>query len=317
VPAEFGIAVFLAENDVDVWGIDQAWTLVPEETSDFGFMAEWGLQRQVDDLNFALFVARFSRLLSGNGLKKILLSGYSSGTMTGYALLNQETQRPQTRRQVNGYIPIDMAIKTNDEPFRQFMADRAVAFMDSVNSGTPQEFLVHHLVSQLASSDPGGASPVIPGFTNEQTAIFLGIGPIWGVVPFHYLAGTWDGPIPTGFQFAALQPWLEALDAVAFYEPYRFRAEWAAVLGDEQDLPFDDYWSQIEVPIFNVGAAGGMGNYSAYGTTFLGSTDITHLNIQLQSSADVAIDFGHVDIFVAVNAPTLVWQPMLSWIKSH
>ena len=40
--------VYLASNNIDVWGIDLAWTLVPVETSDFSFMQDWGIERDVD-----------------------------------------------------------------------------------------------------------------------------------------------------------------------------------------------------------------------------------------------------------------------------
>jgi len=89
-PDDFGIAIFLAENNIDVWGIDQAWTLVPKETSDFSFMENWGIQKQVDDLRIAMAITRFARLLTGSGFDKLILSGYSSGVVTGFALLNEE-----------------------------------------------------------------------------------------------------------------------------------------------------------------------------------------------------------------------------------
>jgi len=45
--------VFLARRGVDVWGIDLGWTLVPSNTTDFTFMQDWGLQRDIDDLEQA------------------------------------------------------------------------------------------------------------------------------------------------------------------------------------------------------------------------------------------------------------------------
>ena len=49
-PDDYCVAVFLAQNNVDVWGISQAWSLVPAEENEHSFMAGWGLQKQVDDL---------------------------------------------------------------------------------------------------------------------------------------------------------------------------------------------------------------------------------------------------------------------------
>ena len=49
----------------------------------------------------------------------------------------------------------------------------------------------------------------------------------------------------------------------------------------------------------------------------LGSKDIENLTIQLRSPEEILFDFGHIDIFIAENAPELVWEPLLSWIEEH
>ena len=67
---DFGIAVFLAQNDVDVWGIDQAWTLVPADTTDLAFMETWGLQRQVDDLSLDVPAGSVYGFIGPNGSGK-------------------------------------------------------------------------------------------------------------------------------------------------------------------------------------------------------------------------------------------------------
>ena len=64
-PVDFGCAIYLARGGIDVWGIDQGWTLVPLETQHFEFMKEWGLQWAVDNLSTALAIARETRRLSG------------------------------------------------------------------------------------------------------------------------------------------------------------------------------------------------------------------------------------------------------------
>ncbi|MGD8377506.1 MAG: hypothetical protein PVF68_15345, partial [Acidobacteriota bacterium] len=50
VDTEFGLAIYLARSNVDVWGIDQAWTLVPQDLPDYSFMESWGLGYQRDSL---------------------------------------------------------------------------------------------------------------------------------------------------------------------------------------------------------------------------------------------------------------------------
>jgi hypothetical protein len=101
-PDELSAAVYFAQNDVDVWGIDQGWILVPQATADLSFMAGWGMQHQVDNLEVGLMIARFARLFTSNGWRKMHLLGYSSGVFTSFALLNQETQLPPGHRNVAG-----------------------------------------------------------------------------------------------------------------------------------------------------------------------------------------------------------------------
>lgn len=40
VPDDHSVAIYLAQRNVDVWGIDQNWVLVPGETTDFLFMRD-------------------------------------------------------------------------------------------------------------------------------------------------------------------------------------------------------------------------------------------------------------------------------------
>jgi len=84
-----------------------------------------------------------------------------------------------------------------------------------------------------------------------------------------------------------------------------------------QDVPFDDNYHLIDVPIFNVCPAGGFGELSIYGTTLMGSTDVTNHIIQLESAENALFDFGHIDLYIAPEAEQLFWQPMLDWMIAH
>jgi len=105
-PPNHGMAIYLAENDIDVWGIDQAYYLVPPETPDFSFMAVWGMQFDIDNLRTGMAVARFTRLFTGSGFGRMTLIGlgHGGGGMTGYAALNHETQRPDFQRYLDGCV---------------------------------------------------------------------------------------------------------------------------------------------------------------------------------------------------------------------
>ncbi len=93
-PDDFGAAIYWARQGVDVWGIDQAWTLVDAATEDFGFMADWGIDKQSADLGHAVALARMARAFTGHPHDPMNVLGYSSGSATGYALVNAETQLP-------------------------------------------------------------------------------------------------------------------------------------------------------------------------------------------------------------------------------
>ena len=314
---DFGIAVFLAQNDVDVWGIDQAWTLVPAEAEDHSFMADWGLQKQVDDLSLAMSIARFTRLFTGSGFAPMILSGYSSGVITGYALLNQETQMPQALRNVKGFIPVDVPLKTDDDNVRQVFLDEYARVKAQIDTGEYADFMAFPLVAELARADPDGDSPIVPGFTNMQTALFFGAGPLYGVIHYHFLAGIWEDAFPTNFEYVTMDQWLDFMAAGTAWEAAQFIADYCRVIADIEDVPFDDYLAQITVPIFVVGAAGGMGEYAKYGSGLIGSSDLTHHIVQLKPAEEVLLDFAHIDIFLANNAQSQVWQPILDWIISH
>jgi hypothetical protein len=44
---DHSIVIFLAQNDIDVWGMDYGWALVPPDETDFEFMGQWGLAKDV------------------------------------------------------------------------------------------------------------------------------------------------------------------------------------------------------------------------------------------------------------------------------
>ena len=62
---------------------------------------------------------------------------------------------------------------------------------------------------------------------------------------------------------------------------------------------------------------GRFGTTGSYSTTLVGSTDVTQLIVRLQPPRSEPIDFGHVDLWQAANADTLVWTPLLDWIRRH
>ena len=325
------LPVFLARNGIDVWGIDFGWTLVPATVNDFSFMKDWGIERDARDLGLAVFVARSLRFAGGDGFGQMLLLGWSRGGQVGYAYLNREWQSPSTLiHQVSGFIPVDIYLKTDVEELREAACTRYLGSLPSWEAGTYENRNGSLVFSiwQLATTAPNGASPILPGFTNRQASLavgsmtFLFFPPDLGPAPlYHFTGGTFDAQsLPTGLLYTPESLLLALEKGSAPFQPARELLDADAATCDDDsiaEVSFDDHLDDIRTSVFYVGAAGGFGNLGIYTTTLLGSQDVTSLVIDLQPPANQLAEFGHADIFLANNAQTLVWQPILSWIQGH
>jgi hypothetical protein len=319
--------VFLAEHGVDVWGIDLGWILVPASTTDFSFFRGWGIERDARDVGIALALARIVRLAEGNGFDKMDLLGWSRGGQIGYVYMNAETQAPRVLRQVAGFVPVDIFAKSDDAGVRQASCNRAAAEDAALAAGTYQSTAgtLFNGLGTLALTNPAGASPILPGFTNPQAGLILGsatyalLPPGQSFVPsYHFNGGTFDAQgLPTGLTFTPQDAWFHFEAGASPYEPEQLLADGDALACDQQDVPWDDHLSRITAPVLYLGAKGGVGEYGIYSTTLLGSHSVTTHVVTLLSPAQQPFDIGHVDIWAATNAQTLFWQPLLSWIAGH
>jgi len=323
VPDEQAAAIYLAQGGVDVWGIDQAWTLVPVEATDFAFMRDWGLRHEVETLRVGLAVARFTRALTGSGFGRMNLLGYSSGAITGYAYLNMETQVPSALRHVKGYVSADCPMKTDDETMRSNACAYVALYQGMIDSGSFQDTggILFKTVGELAATLPDDPSPIIPGFTNMQAALYFG-AVTYGLQPFtawyHYVAGEFDADgMPVGLAYTAVPGFLDFIQGAAPYEPARFILDYLLALCDETDVPWDDHLSAVTVPVLYLGAAGGVGTAGVYNTSLLASTDVSVELVRLHPEGDETLDVGHIDLWTAANAEGLFWQPLLEWLQAH
>jgi hypothetical protein len=177
-----------------------------------------------------------------------------------------------------------------------------------------------------AQSNPDDPSPLIPGLTNMQAALFALTAthatyeaPLQPPTPFyHYLAGTFDSyGIPTGLQFANTDNIITNAFAAPDFQSLGEMIDGEAIMSGSIETPYDDHLSDITIPVYYVGAAGGFGEYGTYTLTLLGSSDKDSLIVQLYPPEAAALDFGHADLFWSDNAKTLVWEPICKWIKTH
>jgi pimeloyl-ACP methyl ester carboxylesterase len=318
------IPVFLAENGVDVWGIDYRWTFVPASVTDLSFMKSWGLEQDARDLGIAIGAARVTRALTGSGFGKIFLLGWSRGGQIAYAYLNGETQLPPVLRQVKGFIPVDIYLKTDVPELQARACQREQATEAAIAAGSyaATSGVLIETIGNAAVADPNGASVVVPGFTNRQAGLFVGeetfalLGGLEPVPFYHFTGGTFDANgIPSGLLYSNDQDLFHFEINASPYQPNRELADADEATCGQHDVRFDDHLAQIKVPVLYIGAAGGFGSYGVYTTTLLGSTDVT---IHITSLSPVRIaDFGHADLFQANDAQTLVWQPILDWVRAH
>lgn len=321
---------FLAEKDVDVWGIDLRWNFVPDTTTDFSFMKNWDTASHLKDIKLSVKLARTIRGITGSGFDKILMLGHSRGAQFVYAYANEETQLPEQRRDLKGIIPVDMAYKfsPDNQDFKQAALVRYQVFKSLYDSGAYYSEEGKNLkgIAYLAQNAPEEPSSLIPGFTNMQAALFALTAthatyqsPMEPHTPFyHYLAGTFDSSgIPTGLQFANPDNILNNAFAAPSFQSLGEIIDGEAIMSDSIETPYDDYLGDIKIPVYYVGAAGGFGEYGTYTLTLLGSSDKNSLIIQMYSPEAAALDYGHADLFWADNAEKLVWKPIHKWIKKH
>jgi pimeloyl-ACP methyl ester carboxylesterase len=304
--------------------MDQDWILVPSETTDFGFMADWGLQRQVDNLSIAVRLAREVRSLTGSGHGGINVLGYSSGGITAYALANQEAQRPPGQQDVGGLVAVDIHYKyaPGDEDGRAFTCAFAADALGLLDSGTyeDQTGVLFQTLAFLAASAPDDPSPVVPGLSNLQAMLFIASA-TYEAFPFnewwHYMGGQFEEGLPTGLEYTTVGQAIDFLSVAAPFEPLRFLFDYTTIMCDESDTPFDDHLADIRVPVLYLGAAGGIGQTGVYTLSLLRRADVTVSIGQLRPDEERALDIGHIDIWTAAVARDVFWRPLLEWIEDH
>jgi pimeloyl-ACP methyl ester carboxylesterase len=307
--------------------MDYAWALVPAETTDFNFMKDWGVVKDSQHTEIALWLARWIRGSTGQGFDQLHLLGFSYGGIIGYSVAGHETQQPDFLRNVKGIIVGDVAMKFEEKSISDYYCNAAAADQGNLNAGVYNDdtgvFLKQ--LSDLALSAPDDPSPIFAGLTNYQASLFLGTS-TWlldgNPIFWHFVAGAGElfaDPfwIPSDLQYTKVRLWVDLLRAIPPHLPVQSDFDVHAEFCGTLEVPFDNHLRQIAVPILYVGAAGGFGRTGYYTTTLTASRDITRFTVQFLPDDRRALDFGHADLFTATNAETLVWKPILDWIVAH
>ncbi|HSN85213.1 MAG TPA: hypothetical protein VL025_00580, partial [Thermoanaerobaculia bacterium] len=307
------LPVFLAGEGVDVWGIDLGWTLIPASVTHFGFLKNWGIERDARDLGLGLAVARRVRSVTDHDPGKMFLLGWSRGGQIGYAYLNGETQLPAGLRQVKGFIPVDIYLKTDVQELKSLACLRQQATEGSLagNVFANNIGITIAAIGNGAIAGPGRTTGLVVG-----AATFALLGGAEPAPVYHFTGGTFDASgTPTGLLYSNERALFDFEAAASPFQPNQELADADAATCEVTDVPFDDHLAEITVPVFYVGAGGGFGEYGIYTTSLLGSTDVQTLVVS--KGTERLFDYGHADLFLANDAQALVWQPILDWIQAH
>ena len=294
---------YLASKNIDVWGIDMGWTMVPDESSDFSFMEGWGYEKDADHTLKAMRIARIVRGLTRQGFSSLNLLGFSSGNTVAYAAANRETQENNMRkRHVKGIISLDNAFKVMDS---NSGCDAAMAIEAEIDGGQFQNEngAFFSLLGNLAIGDPEGESPIFgPDFTNIQAFRFTFYTP--NVIGASFFVGDLEGPFYSEEERA-----LKAISSYPHFMPNLLWQEIDAVNCSSMDVTFDDYLNLITLPILYIGAEAGLGSEAGFYTG--GETASTDITNHLVNS------IGHVDTVIGNDADQNVWPLLRNWLKNH
>ena len=325
VARERSVGVYLAQNGVDVWGIDLRWTRVPADTADFQFMKDWNLGTHVSDVAAGIAVARAVRGATGGGDGKVALLGWSRGGTIAYAYANAEAVLPEAARQVDALIPVDIAFKL--DPAHEAQREAACARYDGGRQQLQSNVYVNGIgagvraFGLLAATQASQPSQLIPnqGLTNRQAALLVGSATYVLLLPhppvpaYHLAGGTFDGGAPSGLQFTPESYLFDFFQTAAPFQSMTEQVESDGVLCGET-LPYDDNLAAVNVPVYYLGAGGGFGEFGLDTLSRLGSTDVSSNVVKLYGPEGRPVDFGHSDIFLADNARELVWKPLYDWL---
>lgn len=318
-----GMARWLAERDIDVWGVDRRWTQAPATGADLSDFDAMGIDQELDDLGASLAFARGIRLVTDASVDRMTLIGFSRGGELAYFYASREAARPAALRHVKGLVPLDVyaSLAPEDEALRQFFCASAAYEYDALAAGevgVSNSFQIE--TGRRALAAPDEPSVLLPGWTNRAVMLLL-LGQTYHFFPasprYHLNAPVLDGHTVTGLRDSSEVAAGEWLANAPPHQSMRESADTDALTCGDAPLPADVPLSRIEVPLLLIAAAGGYGDHALHSTTQVASTDVTTLVIRRLPVEREAEDFGHADLLLSPDAPALAWQPLLSWLRSH
>jgi len=317
------IAMYLASNGIDVWGMDLGWTRVPKEETDFSFMEDWGMDREVDDILKGMTVARLIRGITKQGFERMNLQGFSYSVGLVYVAASRETQEHWVKRDIEGIIPVDgdLIFDPQDITAHNVACAAAQNSKTNLDNGIYSSKSETSIFGQLAEASPDEPSPIFPGLTNFQAALFLGASTyeLGGFTNsyWHFVAGVYDdNGIPIDLVYTSTERWIHLLAQIyVTYMPEKAQYEYSVCECNPENSTLDDHLGDINIPVIYIGCSGAIGTQGYYTVDQLGSQDVTKHLVSL--NANPFLDFGHGDLFLADNADVEVWEVLRQWLLAH
>ena len=309
---------YMASRNIDVWGIDMGWTMVPLGTTDFSFMKGWGIDKDVDHTLKAMVLSRLIRGITGQSFSRMNLLGYSYSVNVAYGAAGRETQCHPIMRHIKGIIPVDGEIKyelPKYEELRQAACGVAADAKANLESGMYHDPMGLGFInlSKLALNAPNDPSPIpdFEGLTNKQAIMAVASSPRDTISYWHFIGGNLQE-----FYYTDVDRFIRLGAGISPYMPQQIRYETATARCDQDDVSYDDHIGDISVPVFYLGARGGTGEIGYYSGSLTSSSDVTHYNVTVPGK-EMVNDYGHADLWMANNAGELVWSKLYGWLVKH
>ncbi len=319
-----GMGVFLAERNIDVWGIDLRNGLIPSTVTDTSFGKNWGYDVQIPDVLLATRTVRFVRALTLQGMDRIIVAGQSSGAGLTWALANAEAGLNAEDRDIKGIVTMDFPFKIAPEDATQ---SNLFCNLTQVYRGLVENAGIYFFNNQgtftwanLAQTNPDGISPFDPSKTNLQFALDNAAGlSFYPAYPYHQFAVLRsDTGVALSGKYTSTDDLLSKFANSPYYQiSNTMIADMFSTGCNSIDNPYDDNLAEINIPVLYVAPGGGFGAAAAYATELIGSKDVKTLTVQLEPPENAINDFGHMEEFTAVDAQKLVWQPLHQWVMQH
>jgi len=307
---EHSTAANLAQQGIDVWGYSSREALIapgsclPNGTVDCSVMATWGIQAQLDDIEFIR-----QQVTAVHGDEKPAIGGLSLGAMTGQAAINQNPEA------YAGLLLFDESLYVTSAALRanyQIVCNGLTAQIAAGDVYTEQFGAGTKALLQLSQLAPNSPTP-FPGFppdtTNRQAYVLVLTAPSPGppASPFNAGFRLAAGSVAEDRFFFASEDILAS--TISRFNHYVAVAELRDVVCSQAGDPtFTGNLGAFDGAVLAIEAGLGFGALLEDVFPLMPLADIT----LLQNPS-----FGHVDFQVNPDHDKILDQPVIQWLKHN